>query len=655
MSLPRLTPSQALRNLKLSYLRFSKDPVVSRVLVDVQVPGTWSSPGAAPSIHKLDEHVPAAPETTSMGQRSNREVFENYARSPSPPIKLSSAKQIFEKYCADATWPECKDPAFSSSDIHEENMLPGVYAGSGSEPLTDTVPAIRRTQEPHTIRSRRPRLETKLPNYYEGHLSNENTSSNSSKTSPNISQSFHVEMDPKRSPLSSTLRDTHAPPPGINVQTSPELSHAISTLKSPKILSNPRKSQNHLLNYDPTEDDTDSSLASSLKSESDIGDPDILKEDNASILDHQGSLSLHQEPNITSEQKIPKSQGRPRRLSKMSEFHRIQLQGTNEKKSLLHQKLVQSGLKQNPDLLGQYALWGSTDCDNGIKVRLYFPGQVDPTTGQDVVPISLLVRKDANMENLVGFGLLSFFRTYGKYPTHPEMKASSMPRMITDAWNLRIVEDGCVDDDYPSMCYLYLHLAIDPNLNVGQFGEDEFAVCPEPGPCTCYVTHSDFHSTLPKYEPNSDILSGPTADINDQGPLITLNIMVVPSAIGHVQITVPQGASASHVLGNVCQIYHLGMPDLYSLYYRDMVNVIAPHQQVTDFSHTKDLILVERNSLGRQVSLARHADGPLPEQPKYKDAMDLISSYKVSNIDSHSRPIPLIAAIILLWVDTTAL
>ncbi|WFD23385.1 Component of a membrane-bound complex containing the Tor2p kinase [Malassezia equina] len=104
--------------------------------------------------------------------------------------------------------------------------------------------------------------------------------------------------------------------------------------------------------------------------------------------------------------------------------------------------------------------------------------------------------------------------------------------------------------------------------------------------------------------------------------------MVVPSAIGQVQVHVSQDASAAHVLEKVCRVCQLGSPTSYLLLHRDINDIIPPHQLVTDFSSTHELILVERTSLRREVSLAQHINGPLPEQPKYKNAMDLISSYK---------------------------
>lgn len=151
---------------------------------------------------------------------------------------------------------------------------------------------------------------------------------------------------------------------------------------------------------------------------------------------------------------------------------------------------------------------------------------------------------------------------------------------------------------------------------------------------------------------SSDAVSSPSTNLTDQGPLTSLTLMVVPAAAGAVQVTVRPEATAAHVLEKVCRLCQLGSPTSYSLLHRDMDHAIPPHQLVADFPHTSELILVERNSLRRQDSLARHAHGPVPEQPKYKNAMDLISSYKARICGSHPRPTRSIAAIISPWADT---
>lgn len=80
--------------------------------------------------------------------------------------------------------------------------------------------------------------------------------------------------------------------------------------------------------------------------------------------------------------------------------------------------------------------------------------------------LELNVRKDATMEELIGYSLYCYVDE-GWSPS-PEENGHPDVRLTTVGWVLRIVEDGEVDDDYP---------ALDRNLTVGKFGGDEFAVC----------------------------------------------------------------------------------------------------------------------------------------------------------------------------------
>lgn len=79
--------------------------------------------------------------------------------------------------------------------------------------------------------------------------------------------------------------------------------------------------------------------------------------------------------------------------------------------------------------------------------------------------LKLAVRKDATMEELIGYGLYCFVEEGWA----PALEDGGPPetRLSTLGWVLRIVEDGEIDDDYP---------AIDRSLIVGKFGQDEFAI-----------------------------------------------------------------------------------------------------------------------------------------------------------------------------------
>lgn len=87
--------------------------------------------------------------------------------------------------------------------------------------------------------------------------------------------------------------------------------------------------------------------------------------------------------------------------------------------------------------------------------------------------MQLSVRKDATMEELIGFSLYCYFEE--DWRPHLEEKIAPNAseeqrdiRLSTVGWTMRLVEDGEVDDDYP---------ALDRSLAVGKFGADELAVC----------------------------------------------------------------------------------------------------------------------------------------------------------------------------------
>ncbi|CDU24488.1 related to Stress-activated map kinase interacting protein 1 [Sporisorium scitamineum] len=86
--------------------------------------------------------------------------------------------------------------------------------------------------------------------------------------------------------------------------------------------------------------------------------------------------------------------------------------------------------------------------------------------------MKLNIRKDATMEEVIGYGLYCYVEEGWK----PELDTASSSRSdaereartTTMGWTLMIVEDGEVDDDFP---------AIDQSLLLGKFGGDEFAIC----------------------------------------------------------------------------------------------------------------------------------------------------------------------------------
>lgn len=86
--------------------------------------------------------------------------------------------------------------------------------------------------------------------------------------------------------------------------------------------------------------------------------------------------------------------------------------------------------------------------------------------------MKLNIRKDATMEEVIGYGLYCYVEERWKPELDPPGSSLSdserEAKTTTIGWTLMIVEDGEVDDDFP---------AIDQSLLLGKFGGDEFAIC----------------------------------------------------------------------------------------------------------------------------------------------------------------------------------
>ncbi len=120
-----------------------------------------------------------------------------------------------------------------------------------------------------------------------------------------------------------------------------------------------------------------------------------------------------------------------------------------------------------------------------MTVEIYFPwaesrqpsSSSPPASGAVSVhpktkSMKLNIRKDATMEEVIGYGLYCYVEEKWKPELDPPgttLSASEREaKTTTMGWTLMIVEDGEVDDDFP---------AIDQTLLLGKFGGDEFAIC----------------------------------------------------------------------------------------------------------------------------------------------------------------------------------
>lgn len=166
---------------------------------------------------------------------------------------------------------------------------------------------------------------------------------------------------------------------------------------------------------------------------------------------------------------------------------------------------------------------------------------------------------------------------------------------------------------------------------MGRFGEDEFALCPKTLPKCMYASVADLTKVSIPSVPASS--SGLKLSPSNE-PTVSLTIMVVPTASGNTQIQVRPDTTTAEVLAAVCQQCHLEHPQNYALLRRDRGELIDMQLKAADFQHVDDLALVERTSM--QAQALSNDLGPVLQQPKYKNAMDLITNYKVCNSSTHT-------------------
>ncbi|KAI0224379.1 Component of a membrane-bound complex containing the Tor2p kinase [Massospora cicadina] len=92
-----------------------------------------------------------------------------------------------------------------------------------------------------------------------------------------------------------------------------------------------------------------------------------------------------------------------------------------------------------------------------LALKLYLPHSNDPT-----VPLSLLVRREATVENVIGFALYTYYDQHRAPPLTPNQSRTSH-------WTMRIVEeDGTIDEDFP---------ALERSRQIEKFAFDQFALC----------------------------------------------------------------------------------------------------------------------------------------------------------------------------------
>ncbi len=341
----------------------------------------------------------------------------------------------------------------------------------------------------------------------------------------------------------------------------------------------------------------------------------------------------------------------------------------------------QDATPENPFAAFYAGVSARSDGSPSISVELYFPfaGKIAGTKptcssvqsiGAREKKMRVEVRKDATMEELIGFGLFCFIEE-GWTPAFWKDAAEEERDVKTTSvgWMLRIVEDGEVDDDYP---------AIDRTLTVGKFGNDEFAIVE--------ATSTQMQQNKATYQniqrrvsrtakPNKLAMSSLAAP--DRGKAATggtvpasismmqetpifpasaldttlsfaassvfLRVLITPNTEVRYKTTlqVPSEMYLADVLETICRKRRLGSPDEWALIVPDRDIVVPLDRTVESLQGTHDLTLVKRASLGEKGGLGaltarstnpnasifnkRHSE---PAQPRYNTLQDLASVYK---------------------------
>ena len=257
---------------------------------------------------------------------------------------------------------------------------------------------------------------------------------------------------------------SHSIEPAHTVQSSPTRSRAVIS----PLVDTPALSMPPTMVISSTEDSDENSDASKPTRAS--GRP---KRRDSRRMGHPSSSRVSAQPDYFSSIRVSRSQ--------------VESQHANRPKGSMLSSMLQkqdSG-PENPFAPFYAGIAGRAATVPSMTVDIYFPwaesrqppSSSPPASGAvSVHPktkcMKLNIRKDATMEEVIGYGLYCYIEERWKPELDPPDSSLSDSerevKLTTVGWTLMIVEDGEVDDDFP---------AIDQSLLLGKFGGDEFAIC----------------------------------------------------------------------------------------------------------------------------------------------------------------------------------
>ncbi|KII84683.1 hypothetical protein PLICRDRAFT_57646 [Plicaturopsis crispa FD-325 SS-3] len=371
------------------------------------------------------------------------------------------------------------------------------------------------------------------------------------------------------------------------------------------------------------------------------------------------------------------SPGRPPYTSTPSStemtFARRKVPPIRPAKSALTAMLASSGGSSNPFTELYAAISGRAETAS-MTVQVYFPHARRPAGKA----MELNVRKDASIEEVIGFALWNYWEEGWAPPLDEGLSGEDDPkwqtRLSAVGWIMRIAEDdGEVDDDFPPP---------DRTGRISKFNFDAYAVLeatpdkiaenqaleakiqrrPSRIMAASKRAHTDPAGTAGGLVPPS--MSGPAGSSalngsslgslplstslgpsSSHGPLIFLRIRVADTADAiHISTTIPVSAGMyiQDALELICQKRQLP-PSEYALLLGDKSLLIPLDRTVASLQGTRDLLLVKRSNLpemGIDVvkTIPRTTDpnasifkraSEVPAAVKYtSNVMDFTTSYK---------------------------
>ncbi|KAF9254537.1 SIN1-domain-containing protein [Marasmius fiardii PR-910] len=364
----------------------------------------------------------------------------------------------------------------------------------------------------------------------------------------------------------------------------------------------------------------------------------------------------------------------PQASSEASLFSRKRVPPLRPQKSSLSAMLAASGSLSNNPFAEIYSSISGRGESASTNVLVYFPHSSQPSKGMD-----LNVRKDATVEEVIGFALWTYWEE-GWLPRLDEgLTEEKDPekwaiRMSAVGWILRITEeDGEVDDDFPPP---------DRTGKISKFNADAYAVLeanaaqiaqnqileskiqrPTKPPTTKRPSAGDkSSSTLNLPSTGAAVVGSASASFlatsalgsvplstslgpSTQGPQMFLRIRIADQADAvHFSTTIPVSAGMymQEVLEAVCRKRGISNKSSdYALLIADMKIFIPLDRTVASLQGRRELVLVKRSALpqlgvdvlraGRttdpNASIFKRMSDAAPEV-KLSAAMDFTAAYK---------------------------